>query len=70
VTARFRKVLILALALFLMAMTFSIGVFVGGWITGHRPDLWILALPCVTALFAFGLLSIFVWSQDAQRPPR
>ena len=43
---------------------------VGGWMSGHRPEVWVLALPCIIVLFTFGLLSIFVWNQDAPRPPR
>jgi hypothetical protein len=70
VTVRFRKILILAVALSLMVLTFGIGISVGGWISGHRPEMWILALPCIVVLFIFGLLSIFVWNQDAPRPPR
>jgi predicted MFS family arabinose efflux permease len=65
-----RKVLILTLALSLMVLTFGIGIFVGGWISGHRPEVWVLALPCIIVLLTFGLLSIFVWNQDAPRPPR
>jgi predicted MFS family arabinose efflux permease len=66
-TARQRKVFILVLALSLMMLAFGIGVEVGAWISGHRPEAWTLALPVVTMLFALGLLSIFVWNQDAPR---
>ena len=69
-TVRFRKVLILAVALLLMVLTFGIGISVGGWISGYRPEVWVLALPCIMVLFIFGLLFIFVWNQDAPRPPR
>jgi hypothetical protein len=47
-----------------MVLTFGIGIFVGGWISGHRPEVWVLALLCIIVLFFFGLLSIFVWNQD------
>ena len=53
-----------------MVLTFGIGISVGGWISGYRPEVWVLALPCIMVLFIFGLLFIFVWNQDAPRPPR
>jgi hypothetical protein len=65
-TVRLRKLFILGTTLALMVLTFAIGISVGGWVSGHQPELWTLALPCVAALFGFGLLFIVV-SGDA--PP-
>ena len=66
-TPRLRKLFILGIAVMLMGQAFAVGVFVGAWLSGHRPDMWTLSLPAVSALFAFGLLCIVV-ERETPRP--
>jgi hypothetical protein len=55
---------IIVVALLNVLLAFSCGTAFGGWIAGHTPDLWTVALPACILLALFALLIALAWRRD------